>query len=207
MLRAGVVGTRMTKFLYSAAMSLDGFIAGPGGDVSWMADHLGPNPVVDELIAQTGAILVGNRTFGGDDPYKGQEGEGEAFGGGWDGPQFVPTHRPPDELRPGRDVRRRYRDGYLRIALGCGRQVRQRPWRQRRRAVPRGRSARRGAGVRMLGDGTRLFEQPRGQYGAPQPDQCLAHASGDESPVSRHHRTARASACTPVTICDSLRLA
>ena len=73
-LRAGVVGTHMAKFLYSAAMSLDGFIAGPGGDVSWMADHLGPNPVVDQLIAQTGAILVGNRTFGGDDPYQGQEG-------------------------------------------------------------------------------------------------------------------------------------
>jgi dihydrofolate reductase len=91
----------MAKFLYSAAMSLDGLIAGPGGDVSWMADHLGPNPVVDELIAQTGAILVGNRTFGGDDPYKGQEGEGEPFGGGWDGPQFVLTHRPPDEPRPG----------------------------------------------------------------------------------------------------------
>jgi dihydrofolate reductase len=85
----------------TAAMSLDGFIAGPGGDVSWMADHLGPNPVVDQLIAQTGAILVGNRTFGGDDPYQGQEGEGEVFGGGWDGPQIVLTHRPPDERRPG----------------------------------------------------------------------------------------------------------
>ena len=100
-LRAGVVGTHMAKFLYSAAMSLDGFIAGPGGDVSWMADHLGPNPVVDQLIAQTGAIFVGNRTFGGDDPYQGQEGEGEVFGGGWDGPQIVLTHRPPDERRPG----------------------------------------------------------------------------------------------------------
>ena len=29
------VGTSMAKFLYSAAMSLDGFIAGPGGDMSW----------------------------------------------------------------------------------------------------------------------------------------------------------------------------
>ena len=91
----------MAKFLYSAAMSLDGFIAGPGGDVSWMADYLGPNPVVDELIAHTGAILVGNRTFGGDDPYKGQEGEGEAFGGGWDGPQFLLTRRPPSAQIPG----------------------------------------------------------------------------------------------------------
>jgi dihydrofolate reductase len=87
----------MAKFVYSAAMSLDGFIAGPGGDMSWMTDYLGPNPVVDELIPKTGAILAGNRTFGGDDPYKGQPGEGEAFGGGWDGPQFVLTHRPPKE--------------------------------------------------------------------------------------------------------------
>lgn len=44
----------MAKFLYSAAMSLDGFIAAPDGDMSWMADYLGPNPVVDELINQTG---------------------------------------------------------------------------------------------------------------------------------------------------------
>lgn len=91
----------MAKFLYSAAMSLDGFIAGPGGDMSWMAEFLGPNPVVDELIPKTGAILAGNRTFGGDDPYKGQPGEGEAFGGGWHGPQFVLTHRPPAETVAG----------------------------------------------------------------------------------------------------------
>jgi riboflavin biosynthesis pyrimidine reductase len=60
----------MAKFLYSAAMSLDGFIAGPDGDMSWMTDFLGPNPVVDDLISQTGALLVGNRTFGGDDPTR-----------------------------------------------------------------------------------------------------------------------------------------
>jgi dihydrofolate reductase len=65
-----------------------------------MADYLGPNPVVDELIPQTGAILAGNRTFAGDDPYKGQPGEGEVFGGGWDGPQFVLAHHPPaDEVQ------------------------------------------------------------------------------------------------------------
>ena len=91
----------MAKFLYSAAMSLDGFISGPCGDVSWMVDYLGPNPVVDQLIPQTGAILAGNRTFGGDDPYKGTPGQGEVFGGGWDGPQFVLTHRPPTEQVPG----------------------------------------------------------------------------------------------------------
>jgi dihydrofolate reductase len=91
----------MAKLLYSAAMSLDGFIAGPGGDMSWLSEHDGPNPVVNELIASVGSMLVGNRTFGGDDPNRGKENEGEAFGGGWEGEQFVLTHRPPDAAVPG----------------------------------------------------------------------------------------------------------
>jgi dihydrofolate reductase len=85
----------MAKLLYSASMSLDGFIAGPGGDMSWLTGHLGPNPTVDKLIGEVGALLVGNRTFRGDDPYKDTPKEGEAFGGGWSGPQFVVTHNPP----------------------------------------------------------------------------------------------------------------
>src|ERR1700704_2509701 len=92
----------MGKLLYSATMSLDGFIAGPGGDMSWMTEHLGPNPAVDELIGEIGALLVGNRTFRGDDPYKGvEEREGKPFGGGWTGPQFVLTHHTPDTAVPG----------------------------------------------------------------------------------------------------------
>jgi len=89
------------RTLYSATMSLDGFIAGPGGDMSWMVPYLGLNPLVDGLVSQIGALLVGNRTFHGDDPYKGTENEGEAFGGEWQGPQFVLTHHPPDEPMPG----------------------------------------------------------------------------------------------------------
>lgn len=85
----------MGKLLYSATMSLDGFIAGPGGDMSWLADHLVPDPVVDEVIDTVGALLVGNRTFRGDDPNRGTDKEG-AFGGAWSGPQVVLTHRPPE---------------------------------------------------------------------------------------------------------------
>lgn len=91
----------MTKVLYSATMSLDGFIAGPGGDMSWLAEHLGgPNPVADELMEKIGALLIGARTFHGDDPNRGTEKEG-AFGGAWSGPQFVLTHRPPAGPVPG----------------------------------------------------------------------------------------------------------
>jgi dihydrofolate reductase len=85
----------MAKLLYSVTMSLDGFIAGHGGDMSWMTEFLGPNPVVGEVVSKIGALLVGNRSFRGDDPLKGQPGEGKAFGGGWDGPQFVLTHHAP----------------------------------------------------------------------------------------------------------------
>jgi dihydrofolate reductase len=90
----------MGKLLYSATMSLDGFIAGPGGDMSWLIEHLGPNPTVEALIGEIGALLVGRRTFGGDDPYKGTSKEGEPFGGGWSGPQFVVTHHAPPTTRP-----------------------------------------------------------------------------------------------------------
>jgi dihydrofolate reductase len=91
----------MGKMLYSATMSLDGFIAGPGGDMSWLTEHLGPNPTVDELVGKIGALLVGNRTFRGDDPHKGTTNEGKPFGGGWSGPQFVLTHHAPDTPVPG----------------------------------------------------------------------------------------------------------
>ena len=87
----------MAKLLYSATTSLDGFIAGRGGDMSWMSGLIGPNPTVDDLVDDIGALLVGRRTYGGDDPYRGTEAEGEAFGGAWSGPQFVLTHRPPPE--------------------------------------------------------------------------------------------------------------
>ncbi|MDI6098655.1 dihydrofolate reductase family protein [Actinoplanes sp. NEAU-A12] len=84
----------MAKVLYSATMSLDGFIAGPGGDMSWLTPFLGPNPTAEQLVPRIGAVLVGNRTFGGDDPHKGTEKEG-AFEGAWHGPTFVLTHHPP----------------------------------------------------------------------------------------------------------------
>lgn len=83
----------MGKVLYSATMSLDGYIAGAGGDMSWLTPYLGPNPRADELQRQIGALLIGHRTFGGDDPNRGTDKEG-AFGGTWSGPCVVVTHDP-----------------------------------------------------------------------------------------------------------------
>ena len=81
----------MSKVIYTAAMSLDGFIAGPGGDMTWMRPFMGPNPEVDALQREIGALLIGNRTFHGDDPNRGTDREG-AFSGTWTGPSFVLTH-------------------------------------------------------------------------------------------------------------------
>ena len=91
----------MAKIIYSAAMSLDGYIAATGGDMSWLTEHLGgPNPAADRLLAGIGAILAGHRTFAGDDPNRGTPSEG-AFGGRYHGPVFVLTHRPPETPVPG----------------------------------------------------------------------------------------------------------
>lgn len=84
----------MGKVLYSATVSLDGYIAGPDGDMSWLTPYLGPNPQVDTLQRGIGALLIGGRTFRGDDPNRGTDKEG-AFSGTWTGPSFVVTHRPP----------------------------------------------------------------------------------------------------------------
>lgn len=110
----------MAKMLWSFTMSLDGFIAGPGGDMSWLTEHLGPNPQVDELIGKIGALLVGNRTFRGDDPHKGTTQEGKPFGGGWSGPQFVLTHHPPDTPVPGVTFVAALDDGIAAARLAAG---------------------------------------------------------------------------------------
>lgn len=86
----------MARLIFAATCSLDGYMAGPGGDMSWLAEHLQePNPHAERLLAGTGALLVGRRTYDGDDPNRGTEREG-AFGGQYDGPVVVLTHRPPD---------------------------------------------------------------------------------------------------------------
>ena len=54
----------MSKLLYSASMSLDGFIAGPGGDMSWLAVHLGQPDlaagVLDEILVFIMPVLLGD---------------------------------------------------------------------------------------------------------------------------------------------------
>ncbi|NYD66286.1 dihydrofolate reductase family protein [Agromyces atrinae] len=90
----------MARLIYSATMSLDGFIAGSGGDMSWLTPFAEQNDLADRLMNETGALLVGARTYGGDDPNAGDPEHEGAFGGQWHGPQYVLTHAAPSDELP-----------------------------------------------------------------------------------------------------------
>lgn len=171
----------MAKVLYSATMSLDGFIAGPGGDMSWMKPFFEPDEETDELAADIGALLVGNRTHRGDDPNRGTENEG-AFGGTWDGPYFLLTHHPSITPEPGVTVVHDLESG-LAAAKRGRRQVRRHPRRRRRTPMSRDRRTRRGDGEHRA-DLPRRRHTPvllsRRQAGAARANDGVAHSDLDE---------------------------
>jgi dihydrofolate reductase len=74
------------------ATSLDGFIAGPGDDLSWLPEGGGEDHGYNEFIAATAAILIGRTTY---DVVLGFDGwpYGET-------PVFVATSRPLDPVVP-----------------------------------------------------------------------------------------------------------
>ena len=84
----------MAGVLLDMAISLDGFVSGPGGaDVGLYDWYFEPSPasapIVEELVRTTGAIVIGRGAYG--------TGENE----GWDDTpyqvkHFVLTHRPPE---------------------------------------------------------------------------------------------------------------
>ena len=50
------------KVVVNRAMSLDGFIAGPGDSMDWFRTLVPPDDVA-AIAAETGAMLVGRRTW------------------------------------------------------------------------------------------------------------------------------------------------
>jgi dihydrofolate reductase len=88
--------------LLDMAVSQDGFIGVPDvvdpGLYDWYFDPSpASRPVVDELVASTGAIVLGRGAFGTGDDAEGWDDTP------YDVPHFVVTHRPPP-ARPGRAV-------------------------------------------------------------------------------------------------------
>ena len=82
----------MAKVLLDMAVSLDGFIAGPNGELGGLHDWFSSpegNEAVEESVGNTGAIVIGRRTYD----------RGDAMDGFAHSPyaveHFVITHEPP----------------------------------------------------------------------------------------------------------------
>ena len=83
--------TAAGKVLWHFTMSLDGFVAGPDHDMSWMATGISMQPgLLEPYIETTGAVLAGRRGW---DAFPSAE---FIYGGAFTGPVFVMTHHPED---------------------------------------------------------------------------------------------------------------
>jgi dihydrofolate reductase len=74
-------------------MSLDGFIAGPDDAMDLHEDFPETNALADDVRDRTAAIVAGRRWH--DLATERWDGRRGIYGGSWDGPVFVVTHRPP----------------------------------------------------------------------------------------------------------------
>jgi dihydrofolate reductase len=84
------------KVVVNRSMSLDGFIAGPDHAMNWIFDFMAPD-AFPEVAAATGAMLIGRRTYDVAKRMRATaEPGGKEYGGGWSGPVFVMSHRPPE---------------------------------------------------------------------------------------------------------------
>jgi dihydrofolate reductase len=88
------------KVVVNRAMSLDGFIAGPGHSMAWIGQLANREESVDvaEIAAATGAMLVGRRTWEVGDKMKEDEPGSSEYP--FSGPMFLLTHRPLDPPDP-----------------------------------------------------------------------------------------------------------
>ena len=77
----------MAKVVCHFMMSLDGFVAEPGHDMSWLAGVTVPPGLIDRYVESTGAIVAGRR--GWDEAIRTHR----PYGGRWSGQIFVLTHQ------------------------------------------------------------------------------------------------------------------
>jgi dihydrofolate reductase len=88
------------KVVVNRAMSLDGFIAGPGDSLDWGPRHVAehaPNEFA-AIAAATGAMLIGRRTWDVGDRM--EEEEPGSVDYPFSGPMFLLTHRLPETPDP-----------------------------------------------------------------------------------------------------------
>jgi dihydrofolate reductase len=77
----------MSKVIIHATMSLDGFIAKPDDELADWAFNYRPDEVVEEMMRNIGAVVLGKRSF-----IVSLEHDQLPYGGALKVPQFVVTH-------------------------------------------------------------------------------------------------------------------
>jgi dihydrofolate reductase len=82
------------KVVVNRVMSLDGFIAGPGDSIDWMARSV-PHEESARAAAATGAMLIGRRTFEVGAKLAAEQPDRPDYP--FSGPMFLLTHRPPPD--------------------------------------------------------------------------------------------------------------
>ena len=83
----------MTAIRLDMTMSLDGFIGDRDDGLDWaFAADGGPSGLGSEVIATCGAFLCGGRRIDA-------VGENRPYGGKWQGPVLVYTHKDPARLK------------------------------------------------------------------------------------------------------------
>lgn len=181
----------MAGVLLDMAISLDGFVGRADetdpGLYDWYFDPPAESkPIIDELVAQTGAIVIGRGAFGTADDAAGWDDTP------YDVKHFVLTHRPPQPL-PGGSVefvfvpdgvhrvielaRKAAGDRY--VTIGGGADV-------ARQFLAAGLVDELQLHVvpKLLGEGVALFDGPVGEGGAP----SLSKIRVVDSPVVTHLR-------------------
>jgi dihydrofolate reductase len=90
----------VTSVIWHATISLDGFVAGADGDLSWCRVAAARLPADWDLRPRLGALVAGRPGF---DAGPGADGRG-CWAEPWEGPVFVPACRPADRPVPGEVV-------------------------------------------------------------------------------------------------------
>jgi dihydrofolate reductase len=97
----------VSKVIWHITMSLDGFIAGSDDSMDWVVGEwsdegsdtrdieVDRSSMADEVLGSAGAILGGRRWY--DVAERSYDGVDGIYGGQWQGPVFVLTHRPPED--------------------------------------------------------------------------------------------------------------
>lgn len=80
----------MAKVCFGMIMSLDGFVNDRAGDLSKLYESFQPNKEIEDTMANTGAVIMGRRTF-----EMAEDTDAYADNYEFQVPIFVLTHHPP----------------------------------------------------------------------------------------------------------------